>query len=165
MRVRGSLFCALILSVLSRSMGHSWIDCTSYNGQVVDNSLDSQLCEGRPRDFTAFNGGGFGRDRGFDYQPQKGQPACITGYSANSYDSDWPMATYNPGESIKLLWPAKNHDKGPCTNPYIPDTSLKLFMDCGLEGERNPTIDDFAVDSKLVIDFKANGGKGFQNCK
>jgi len=38
------------------------------------------------------------------------------------------MATYQRGQQIRLAWPAKNHVAAPCTNAYIPDHSLELFV-------------------------------------
>jgi len=73
------------------------------------------------------------------------------------------MATYTPGETVRVLWPAKNHQADTCTNPYIPDTTMKLYVTCG--SESNPTVSTFTQSSNLVIDWKNEGNKkGFQNC-
>jgi len=64
---------------------------------------------------------------------------------------------------VRLAWPSKNHVAASCTNPFIPDTSLELFV---APQSASPTFtqavqasfsDDPHVNS--VIDFK-----GFQNC-
>jgi hypothetical protein len=154
----------LALSVLTAlASAHSWVHCTDYEGPAFKSNADYNdgNCKGFPRDYTS--NGVFGGDTGFNYQSSGASPVCKTSFNSKSY-SKFPMAQYQPGQKVKVVWPAKNHDKGTCTNPFIPDTEMKLYMDCSLSGGRNPSTDAFTTSNKLVIDWKANGGSGFQNC-
>jgi len=75
------------------------------------------------------------------------------------------MARYKQGQEIVLAWPSKNHVAAPCTNPFIPDTSLELFV-AKLDADGHP--DDFvqvkATFSDDPHEDKKIDFKGFQNC-
>eukprot|EP00475_Leptophrys_vorax_P036899 TRINITY_DN62_c0_g1_i1.p1 TRINITY_DN62_c0_g1~~TRINITY_DN62_c0_g1_i1.p1 ORF type:complete len:401 (-),score=94.64 TRINITY_DN62_c0_g1_i1:119-1321(-) len=161
----------LFVNLASRASAHSWVHCTeaSTSLTITKNSdySDSQ-CSGFPRNFKTavqFNTL-FGGDTGFNYQPSSTNRVCKDDFvsTSSSYGTGYPMATYTPGQKVRVIWPAKNHQADTCTNPYIPDTELKLYVNCGLAGTRNPILNDFLASSTLVIDWKANGMKGFQNC-
>jgi cell division septation protein DedD len=144
--------------------GHSWVHCTDYVGsEFTSNTFDDGNCAGYPRDFTSYSGV-FGADRGFNYQIKTGGNTCVTDYRSSSYASPYPMATYKRGEKVRVVWPAKNHAVGTCTNPYIPDTQMQLYMDCSASGSRNPSQSSIIKPANLVVDWKANGDGGFQNC-
>jgi len=75
------------------------------------------------------------------------------------------MARYKQGQEVVLAWPSKNHVAAVCTNPYIPDTSLELFV-APLDADGHP--DEFVQvkasfsdkpHKKDTIDFE-----GFQKC-
>jgi len=102
----------------------------------------------------------FGQDTGFNQQPEE---SCHTGPESNS--AAFPMARYKQGQEVVLAWPSKNHVAAVCTNPFIPDTALELFI-APLDADGHPDeftqvkasfSDDPHEDKK--IDFK-----GFQNC-
>ena len=88
-----------------------------------------------------------------------------TADSNMGYTSQYPMASYRPGQQVCLAWPSKNHVAASCTNPYIPDTSLKVFAvrtgtaDPTQTTFRNNQVVDMGGHVNGVIDFK-----GFQNC-
>src|SRR5690606_25731125 len=81
-----------------------------------------------------------------------------------SYSPEWPMAEYHPGQKVCLSWPSKNHVAADCTNPYIPDNGMKLFV-----SKPNPTADPQSTDEMtLAKDWAPNSGhnkfEGFQHC-
>ena len=178
----------LVLLVAHQVAGHSWLVCSDY--QPADRSLraaairnfDSGVCKSYSRGYTNQAGTIFGEDRGFDRQASGNTPSCNVGFSARAYSDRHPMASYRPGQRVRLVWPSKNHDAESCTNPFIPDTSMKIFMICGADRERyassgyNPPISEFAQDRYLVADLKkltvpdyaasnpSEWDPGFQNC-
>lgn len=75
------------------------------------------------------------------------------------------MATYQRGQQITLAWPTKNHVAATCTNAFIPDTSLELFVApfTDLEAENNWV----QVPASFSDNPHQNGQMdflGFQNC-
>lgn len=153
---------------------HSWVECTDYRAEVDGNDFKRDRCFGFARDFGERNRWftpQFGLDIGFDHRTS-GSQVCKTSRTndLNSYNNDWPMAKYQVGQQVRVLWPAKNHQADTCTNPFIPDTSMKLFVNC--PGNVNPTsppadpaLSTITQNSNLVIDWKNEGErKGFQNC-
>jgi len=105
---------------------------------------------------------GFGVDTGFNEQPST---SCHVGAAENP--SGYPMARYKQGEEIVLAWPSKNHVAAPCTNPYIPDTSLELFV-APQAANGHPADEDFTQVKASFSDVPHERGKfdfeGFQNC-
>ena len=152
----------LILLLFQYARSHSWIICSDYRADITSNVYDASKCSGIARGWDEFNQDVFGADRGFNYRiTDENQPACIRDYRQDMYNSKFPMAQYNTGQSVRLIWPSKNHVAATCTNPYIPDTSLKLYVG---EGYKNPTLKQ-VQQLQLVKDFKNEGNKkGFQNC-
>lgn len=145
------------------SSAHSWVECSDY---AMDGSLKSyerNKCRGFARDMPTYDGKGFGIDRGFNYQADGKSLSCISNKTERSYNSEYPMAEYSPGEMIRFLHPAKNHVADSCTNPYIPDTKFELYMLCGSQ-ESNMPLDTFLEKAILVQDYKSNNGKGYQQC-
>jgi len=148
------------LGLVSVANGHSWIHCTDYRGDV--GTYEQAQCFGHPRP----KGGNFpdqqafGQDRGHDTQ----NGVC---QSTATNNAQFPTATYQRGQTVTLAWPSKNHVAAECTNPFIPDTSTKLFFTTDAAGTNpNPATftqmpASFSDDPHVngVIDFK-----GFQNC-
>lgn len=139
---------------------HSWIHCSDYRGDR--GNYESGECYGHPR---PMNGqvpamGAFGVDIGYNKQPDT---TCNMGASATL--SNYPMARYRQGQEVVLAWPSKNHVAAPCTNAFIPDTSLELFI-APEDADGHP--DEFTqIDASFSDDPHANGVmdfKGFQNC-
>jgi hypothetical protein len=84
----------------------------------------------------------------------------------DAYSAQYPMARFNPGQRVCLAWPSKNHVAAPCTNAYIPDTELKIYLS-GANPTRDPTLAEF--EQNLIADLgdHVNGVmdfKGFQRC-
>lgn len=110
---------------------------------------------------------------------QPGMKYC-NGRTTKETPGEYPKATYIAGEKVRLVWPAKNHDAEDCTNPFIPDTAMKIYatMNTGVNGPEKALGNDRAAnlqtDWRLIADFKSTnprdqiGGKstpeGFQRC-
>jgi len=152
---------AVAASITGVVKAHSWIHCSDYRGDR--RNYEPAQCFGHPRPVNGLvpqQSSGFGVDTGFNEQPTT---SCNTDHAENS--EAYPMARYKQGQEIVLAWPSKNHVAAPCTNPFIPDTSLELFVaPLDLDGHPDEFVqvqasfsDDPHVDK--TIDFK-----GFQNC-
>jgi hypothetical protein len=155
------------LCIVQVAWAHSWVACADYdieNGEYYDDAL----CKGYPRNWDTYKGSAFGVDTGYNYQTD-GVKACINPMASPvtaGYTDRYPMAKYAPGERVCLAWPSKNHVAAPCTNPYIPDTSLTIML-----SPLNPTVDppmsvfrtnviaNLTAHQNGVIDYK-----GYQRC-
>ena len=152
----------LILCTLQTLVSsHSWVECTDYRKDVLGNDYDNNYCLGFSRDYLDYDPA-FGSDSGMNYQP--GDPNAIgtwckdtignpsTGYS-DTYTSSYPMAQYTAGDTIKLLWPSKNHANYGCPfaeGVVMPDTSLRIFVN----SQANPSSDPQALtDWTQLWDF------------
>ncbi|KAF0979958.1 hypothetical protein FDP41_001111 [Naegleria fowleri] len=159
----------LCLAFTSMTAAHSWIDCTDYTEKNGAYSCASK-CRARPRNWaahTAINSA-FEGDIGYNQQSETCKYVLSNSNYASFYTSAYPMATYRPGQEVCLAWPAKNHVAASCTNPYILDTSNKIYIS-GV----NPTNDPSTNNWQLLADWGNNvspatlengGGKAFQNC-
>lgn len=154
-------------ALLSVSAAHSWIHCTDYRGDV--NYFSEEDCHGHPR---IFNGElprmfDFGVDRGFDEQRTPTDlMQCQTVQPSLSEVATHDIARYRQGETYTLAWPSKNHVAAPCTNPYIPDTSLELFIEPFSAGG-DPALFSQVVDASFSREPHEHGKidfKGFQHC-
>ena len=155
---------------------HSWAACTKYTATISGQDYDDSSCEGYTRNWgnVYSSSSSFGADVGADYQPG-GTSASGTwcdqtlGTSSQDYGDTYPtgyeMATYTIGETIRIVWPAKNHANYECFG-NIPDTGMKLFVNTN----RNPTSDPQTLsDWTEVIDWHdgetpGTDGVPFQNC-
>lgn len=174
--VGASLFCLFFGSAVA----HSWIECTDYK---IDSQKDAEYynpdkCRGYARDWHLFFNHIPGAVFGTDLSISDGTPYHFQGDESHTcvrpmanppsdgYNSDFPMAKYKPGQKVCLAWPSKNHVAATCTNQYIPDTELKIFVS-GPNPTSNPKqsefnkhlVKDLTAHKNGVIDFK-----GFQNC-
>jgi len=162
---------------MSKINAHSWTRCTKYQGTITGRDYNEADCEGWIRGWQ-FDNVIFGQDRGINYQVGVGggQALCqntLSGTSGDSYSGSYAgkMATYAPGSTVRVVWPAKNHANGECF-ANIPDGSMKLFMN----PTPNPTGDIpntgstmGAQNYQLVKDWQdgctaGSDGCGFQNC-
>merc|ERR1719222_816338 len=79
--------------------------------------------------------------------------------------ASYPMARYKQGQEVVLAWPSKNHVAATCTNAFIPDTLLELFI-AAEDADGHP--DDFVkIPASFSDEPHVNGVmdfKGFQNC-
>jgi hypothetical protein len=151
------LFTAAI--VAPKAFAHSWLECTNYGDSVTSNVYAVDACEGFMRNWHHVRwNDGFGADNGMNYQPGSG-PLCRDKLYGGSYSAEFPMSEYSIGETISLLWPAKNHDAEDCTNPYIPSTATKLYVTCDYNNDMD--VASLEEDWDLVEDW---GPDGFQNC-
>jgi len=156
----------VILSAVCAINAHSWVACADY-GTETGEYYDNTLCRAFPRSWgnVAAN---FGVDMGYNYQATETK-ACRdprTNPASAAYSAQYPMAKFAAGQRVCLAWPSKNHVAAPCTNPFIPDTDLKIFIS-GLNPTVDPTISEF--EQHLVADLTdhVNGVidfKGFQHC-
>jgi len=141
---------------------HSWVHCTDYRGDTVKYEPDA--CHGNPRPLDGKVPGmtPFGSDTGFNQQP--GATRC---HSSEATHPSYPMANYQRGQQVTLAWPTKNHVAAICTNAFIPDHSLELFVapftstDTAENSWTQVTATSFNEDphENGQMDFK-----GFQNC-
>merc|ERR1719486_1253271 len=103
-----------------------------------------------------------------DHRPGNSGNQC-QGNVAHGLGSN-SLASYQVGQTYTLAWPPKNHVAASCTNQYIPDTFLKLYMAPYDQAAGDPTQDTFRQNQlsasftddphvRNVIDYK-----GFQNC-
>lgn len=156
----------------SIAFSHSWLECTEYDGDLE--TFERDQCKGLPRPLDANGrnvGGTFGQDIGMDFRPQDGGARCqgdATLGTAQNYPNG--MRTYEKGRSYTLAWAPKNHAAATCTNAFIPDNFLRLYMTPYNQAAGDPDQDtfrqmqvpaSFSDDPHVqgVIDFK-----GFQNC-
>lgn len=139
---------------------HSWLHCSDYRGDLVNYEEDQCFGNPRPLGGVVPQQRAFGADFGFNQQP--GDTAC---HSNEASLASFPMATYQRGQTITLAWPTKNHVAAECTNPFIPDTSLELFVQPS-DGADNPAAWT-QVRASFSDDPHENGQidfKGFQKC-
>jgi len=136
-----------------------------YTGDLED--FEPDKCLGRPRPLPGGRnvGGTFGADIGMDFRPQVGGSRC-----QGSPTSGTPtQVTYEAGKTYTLAWAPKNHVAASCTNAFIPDNFLRVYM-APYNGETDPTQEEFKANQvrasfsddphvRGTIDFK-----GFQNC-
>jgi len=144
---------------------HSWVACTDYQmsaGGRDNFYYDQNFCKGFGRNWQSV-ASNFGEDRGYNYQSSESK-ACRDPLGSGGY-TNYAMAKYTAGQQVCLAWPTKNHVAASCTNPYIPDTSLKIFAvktgssDPSQSTFRNNMIADLGGHTNGQIDFK-----GYQNC-
>ena len=148
--------------------GHSWLHCTNYDALITGQDFDESHCLGYIRQWASLWGAtSFSSDRGINYFGGNGA-WCQSSYNSDIsaiYDDGYPYAEYSLGQTITLVWPAKNHANYECFS-LIPDTSLKLYY--------NPTpnqtsdLEDL-TDWTLLHDFHdgctpGTDGCGYQNC-
>jgi len=156
-----------LLYLVDFTKGHSWIECVDYNGPT--DVYDASQCNALPRPLSDGRnvGATFGLDIGMDHRPGNSGNQC-QGDISRGLDANYGgnMVSYNAGQTYTLAWPPKNHVAASCTNPYIPDTSLELFVE-PYNGASDPTAFTQQVSASFTdnphelnkIDFK-----GFQNC-
>jgi len=167
----------LLYAFTSRISAHSWVRCSDYHAEITGRDYDESQCTGWIRGWE-FNSVTFGQDRGVNYQVGLGggQPLCqraLSGTKDNNYgyaNAD-KIAQYTSGETVRVMWPAKNHANYECGG-NIPDTSMKLYMNPNVD----PTADlpnnagtMTAQGYTLVKDWHdgctpQSDGCGFQNC-
>lgn len=150
----------LFAASITGTSAHSWIHCSDYRGDR--GNYEPGKCFGHPR---PMNGqvpamGLFGLDIGYNKQPDT---TCHMG--AMSPLAAYPMARYKQGQQVVLAWPSKNHVAASCTNAFIPDTSLELFI-APEDADGHP--DEFTqIPASFSDDPHVKGEmdfKGFQNC-
>jgi len=156
-----------IFYLIDVTKGHSWVECVDYNGPT--DVYDPSQCNALPRPLSDGRNVGttFGLDIGMDHRPGASGNQC-QGDISRGLDANYGgnMVSYKAGQTYTLAWPPKNHVAASCTNPYIPDTSLELFVE-PYNGASDPTAFTQQVSASFTdnphelnkIDFK-----GFQNC-
>lgn len=135
--------------------------------------FEKDKCLGLPRPLPGNRnvGGTFGADIGMDFRPQAGGARCqgsATAGTAANYPGG--MVTYETGTSYRLAWAPKNHVAATCSNAFIPDTFLKLYMAPYDQAQGDPdqaTFRQNQVPASFSDDPHVRGQidfKGFQNC-
>jgi len=161
------------LILLTGVFSHSWLECTKYEGNLEN--FEPDQCLGRPRPLAGNRnvGATFGADIGMDFRPQAGGARCQgnaqAGLTAN-YGGAGNLVAYEAGKTYTLAWPPKNHVAAECTNAFIPDTFLRLYMTPYDETAGDPDQDTFKsgqVKASFSDDPHVQGQidfKGFMNC-
>lgn len=157
------------LMLLKSGKSHSWIHCSDYRGSVE--YYDEKDCYGHPRPLPGgrlpATSGLFGLDIGFNQQPsvmKSGVQECH-GPAQDQLDLK-PSARYRPGQVVTLAWPSKNHVAATCTNQWIPDTRVELYVAPYAESG-HPTSYTQILRASFTEEPHENGKmdfKGFQNC-
>ena len=127
--------CAVLLCSFSSVLGHSWLGCADYRGDV--STFDWSKCYAFPRNFQAgmqlsstkpTDPSAIGNDMGFNYNGGDSCNKPMTSPVSSAYSTTYPMAVYEQGGTYCLAHPTKNHVAGDkCTNAYIPDTRMTVF--------------------------------------
>jgi len=159
--------------LLTHVFSHSWLECTKYEGDLE--VFEKDKCLGLPRPLPGNRnvGGTFGADIGMDFRPQAGGARCQgnaqAGVAAN-YGGQANLVEYEVGKTYTIAWPPKNHVAAECTNAFIPDTFLKLYMTPYDATQGDPDQDTFKempVKASFSDDPHVQGQidfKGFMNC-
>merc|ERR1719242_557495 len=153
-----------LLTIFTVCYSHSWPHCVDYRGNLED--FEPDQCLGNPRPLPGnrnVNDNSFGQDIGMDFRPQNGGARC-QGDAASAT----PVVTYEAGRTYTLAWPPKNHVAADCTNPFIPDNFLRLYMApyTGTDPDQD-TFKQNQVPASFSNDPHVSGTidmKGFQNC-
>jgi len=154
-----------LLFLVQQAFSHSWLECTKYTGD--SEYFEKDKCEGLPRPLPGGRnvGGTFGADIGMDFRPQAGGARC-----QGSPETGTPtQVSYEAGKTYTLAWAPKNHAAAECSNAFIPDNFLRVYM-APYNGNTDPTQEEFKTNQVAAsfsddphvsgqIDFK-----GFQNC-
>lgn len=179
------IFLVLFLFIASIADAHSWVHCTDYTGTGNDlNYHNPSQCRSLPRAWyknqfynAVPRNDQFGVDGGYNIQVNlDGSGTRCPGTATIGFDANYQgrqnVVRYMQGETYRLTWPAKNHAAATCTNRFIPDTSLDVFVfkqqDEG--NMRDPTQDEFnrtPLPTSFGADPHVQGQidfKGFQNC-
>lgn len=155
----------ILFLLLQQTFSHSWLECTKYTGDLED--FEPDKCEGLPRELPGGRNVGqtFGADIGMDFRPQAGGARC----QGSPTTGTATQVTYEAGKTYTLAWAPKNHVAAECTNAFIPDNFLRVYM-APYNGETDPTQDQFKenqVKASFSDDPHVRGTmdmKGFQNC-
>ena len=143
--------------ILYKVYSHSWLFCIDYDKTVSLNTgtISNRFCREYPRGIP--NNTIFGEDKGYNYQPIS-NIACSTRFNGKN------IIKMEKGKNYRFLWPAKNHVAAPCTNPYVRDVSLNLYLyPVTSLTSQDPYFSSWVKNTYLFYNFKSNG-KGFQNC-
>jgi len=165
------------LLFIKSTLAHSWVSCTDYqlsneypkdittnsSYMPISNSINYEIdkCLGFSRNYQLQHSSdinrGFGYDTGYNFRSSE----CKYSYESNYYSSDIPMAKYNPGSSICLTYPSKNHVAATCTSKHILDNGMKIYRSI------KKSTDDFSkeynhLNGKHQID--TIDYRGFHNC-
>jgi len=104
----------VLFLVVENVKSHSWASCVKCTGagSCVGN------CQGYARNWFTQPSNPFSQDQGWDRRPGQDVPGGLFcdntkqrahANPADGYTAQYPMATYSPGEQVKIQWPAKNH--------------------------------------------------------
>ena len=162
---------------LSVTKGHSWLACADYRAVLDPDNQDFSLsnCDGYGRGYydssnpSSFSAG-FGK---FTHSDTTCQMAVADPIDS-AYDDTYPYATWVPGSTVRLVWPAKNHAIGAeCGETASTDKEMKILYNPNV----NPTSDLASIDDYLTAwdwheesDVDWNGGNDgvegipFANC-
>merc|ERR1711879_921407 len=78
---------------------------------------------------------------GMDFRPQAGGARCQGDVSTGTPTK----VTYEAGKTYTLAWAPKNHVAAECTNAFIPDNFLRVYMH-PYNGATDPTQDQFKAN-------------------
>lgn len=102
----------VLASALGRAVGHSWVACTDYRGDV--NFFEQEKCFAWPRNYRPQKAANGYQIASPDSQAFSGafNSACNAPMASpwkSGYNNAYPYAVYEPGKVYCLAWPMKNH--------------------------------------------------------
>ena len=148
------------LSLIYDVQSHSWAACTDYGKDITGQDYDSDSCSGYIREWSSYESSYFSEDRGAHYQPG-GRSASVwcpktiasssSSYSS-SYTDSYPAAYYTVGETVRVVWPAKNHANYECFG-NIPDYAMKIMLNTQVNPSSDPT--SYQIGKHFMIGMKS----------
>ena len=161
------------------TLAHSFVECVDYDGEITGLDYEDSLCNGYARNWDAFTHLDWGdtgnKQNRLDTQTTKDLCKFDRNSLSEDYSDSRPMATYTVGETVRIIWPAKNHAMYECF-AFRKDYGLQLYIDPN--GYDSNTQDSNTLsDWTMVIDWhepyaaefasispKGITGVPFQNC-
>ena len=165
------LFALVIIYDITKVASHSWLACADYTAELSNDEQDFDYanCEGYIRGHFDTN-----RPDSFSLGVPKytvssdngATLSCqydITDPITDQYTDDYPYATYTPGSTYRLTWPAKNHAIGEeCGETTSVDEAMAVYVNPNV----NPTSDLTSISQyTLVYDWHAESGQDFSDGK
>jgi hypothetical protein len=151
--------------------GVSWLACSDYN-QENARFYNKTGCRGYPRNFWDYFrsvSGGFGLyvDPGYyvNLSPANfNESPCRNPRNSSSYSSEYPMATYNAGQKVCVLWPSLTHLSSICYGYTTNDFGVRIYRS-GVNPTSDPTFNEFKNHEIGYLGTNVGyNGTGYQNC-
>ena len=110
---------------------HSFLECVDYQGVINGQDYSDDSCQAYPRRWTQYTEVDFAfttsKTNRIDTQTTLDLCKWDRISLENDYSDERPMASYNVGQTVRIIWPAKNHASYECFTSR-PDYGLKLYL-------------------------------------